>query len=411
MQQESSKRQKRDLEVASPELNEQVHFEFTVAEKSVGFHVSRNPYVIRGLADDWGCRVWTPEELARRAGDQSIRSFVSNSGSFHLDGTWHPRTILTCAASGETTINELFFGRKTEGGQSPGVDQEASRSDDEQWPSEYALDEHWLDSPGHPLAGDVPLRGAADASSSAQAMLSQSSASNSFNGFGAYVNSQLFLSRGRTSTQLHRDPFDNCYVVAAGTRRWTICHPDNTPWLVRTTKCGDGSRGECGSAGDGGSSESGRGDDGLNIMDDDARAGIGEDAVSAAFQPISSSKRDAASRDASRHDLCAAHVDGSDGVSGVHDISFDEWSGGGSMGKIDPQLSERRRVRFLEVELRAGDALFLPARWWHMVEAVAPWSTAVNWYFEPLAWRPPSESTPQGGKVSGASNGAEPEGE
>lgn len=51
-------------------------------------------------------------------------------------------------------------------------------------------------------------------------------------GLGELVQRQLFLSMGRTATQLHRDPFDNLYVCTAGARRWTLAHRDHAPWLV-----------------------------------------------------------------------------------------------------------------------------------------------------------------------------------
>ena len=79
-----------------------------------------------------------------------------------------------------------------------GVFSLAAESD---WPSCYALDEHLT--PGHPLGADVPLHPLvcplSDSSETGGGLL------------GAHVNTQLFLSRGETATQLHRDPFDNMY--------------------------------------------------------------------------------------------------------------------------------------------------------------------------------------------------------
>lgn len=59
-------------------------------------------------------------------------------------------------------------------------------------------------------------------------------------------------------------------------------------------------------------------------------------------------------------------------------------------------------MRFVSVTLRAGDGLFLPARWWHRVEGLTPVSAAVNWYFEPPTSAPASGlASATGGAQSG----------
>ena len=44
-------------------------------------------------------------------------------------------------------------------------------------------------------------------------------------------------------------------------------------------------------------------------------------------------------------------------------------------------LFTRTRVRFVSVILSAGDGLFLPSGWWHLVEGRTDYSAACNWYF------------------------------
>ena len=40
-------------------------------------------------------------------------------------------------------------------------------------------------------------------------------------------------------------------------------------------------------------------------------------------------------------------------------------------------------VEFAEVGLQPGDAIFVPAGWWHTVAGEGDTSMAVNWYFDP----------------------------
>jgi len=163
--------------------------------------------------------------------------------------------------------------------------------------------------------------------------------------------------------------------------------------------------------------EAAAGTDNSDESEDDANAGFGEDAVSAAYQPnwssrkLKSNDRDGGSSRGDNHvdGTSSAHESNSSNSSSndrsaASVVTFGEWScsggGGGGGGGTTSQQREGRnqqrpqlssslatlpKIEFLEIELCAGDALFLPARWWHMVESASPWSAAVNWYFEPLA--------------------------
>lgn len=59
---------------------------------------TRSPVGLPGLGTTWPCCLWTPHSLSRGpAGNHPVRAFVSEHGRFHLDGTWNPRTVLTCS--------------------------------------------------------------------------------------------------------------------------------------------------------------------------------------------------------------------------------------------------------------------------------------------------------------------------
>lgn len=51
------------------------------------------------------------------------------------------------------------------------------------------------------------------------------------------------------------------------------------------------------------------------------------------------------------------------------------------------------RDRALTVELRAGDALYLPKLWWHQVEATAPFNGLVNYWWDAFAAGPDAPYT------------------
>ena len=378
----------------------------------------RRPCVIRGLARGWRCcEEWSrggddsdggraPTELVRRAGQTKVRAFVSCSGNFHLDGTWNPRTVLTCSMARETTIAGLFRGleegsggqaeeqgkhpskrtrRSSDGGterqgsshQSNGGEDEEGESDGgcADWPSAYALDEGFHRGRGkaaaagdesdsqeggaagstatmHPLAKDVPrlpFKAGAPQLGGGAEQQQQHGGGGGGGGSDAtapppppllllhrHVATQLFLSKGRTQTQLHRDPFDNLYVVAAGgAREWKVCHPDHAPGLAPGAAATTSTSTSVSTSSGGGGGRAGQqGGIGEEDEEEDARY-----AISAACQP--------------------------------------------TLGAWGPRCEAAKRVRFEAVSLAAGDALFLPAAWWHSVRAAPPYSAAVNWYFSP----------------------------
>ena len=45
---------------------------------------------------------------------------------------------------------------------------------------------------------------------------------------------QLFVSRGATTTQVHRDAYDNVYVCLRGERTWRLAHADHGPYVERS---------------------------------------------------------------------------------------------------------------------------------------------------------------------------------
>ena len=47
-----------------------------------------------------------------------------------------------------------------------------------------------------------------------------------------YDHQQFFLARGYAFTDLHYDTYDNFYVAASGTRRWTLACPNASRWLI-----------------------------------------------------------------------------------------------------------------------------------------------------------------------------------
>lgn len=313
--------------------------------------LERRPVVLRGLARNWECcRAWKIGGVAaitKRAGSIPCRAFVSNTGHYHLDGTWNPRTVLTCSMARETTISGFFRGlvispeeepcrrkrcRMTDGTHI--VDHLESRipvgqdivAECSSWPSAYCLDENFhrgrkdKDLDGHceihPLARDVPVlpfrcpKGGEESVALIpekyhNGKISETPPSYSF--LRRHKSTQLFLSRGPTHTQLHRDPFDNVYVVASGGDRvWTVCHPDHAPWLTASAEHDE------------------------DEDEDDAP-------ISAVCQP--------------------------------------------GLGIWGACAETTKCIRFSSIALSPGDGLFLPAGWWHSVKALPPYSAAVNWYF------------------------------
>ena len=214
-----------------------------------------------------------------------------------------------------------------------------SKESAEHWPSAYALDERFTSDAHHPLAHDIPTQPMA-------AIKAQGcdKCPPECHTLGESVTTQLFLSRGPTSTQLHRDPFDNVYAVAFGKRRWYICPP---------------------------------GADSSGLL-------LGADlgAISASRQPLPGSWSPAATEATTSAGGAAAAATGF--VRG----GFSSWSPDApwaAMASGGPNRPARGGgpPSFIEVELAPGDGLFLPAGWWHLVRAEPPFSAAVNWYFEP----------------------------
>lgn len=245
----------------------------SVTEKILHEHIvrMRQPLILRGFASTWeACRQWTTgAAVNKRGGAAKIRMFFANKkGEFHLDGTCNPRTILTCSMSADADIATFV------------------RNEDS-WPSLYALDETFGE--GHPLFPDLPSEPIPFRSL-----------------LGRHVNTQLFISSGYTRTQLHRDPFDNVYVVAAGTRKWSVCSNAHDGFLV----------------------------------------GEDPEIISAVNQP--------------------------------HRMDDGTWRWDASETDV-----AKNAASLTEVTLEAGDAFFLPKGWWHLVQAEAPHSVAVNFYFEP----------------------------
>jgi hypothetical protein len=123
----------------------------------------------------------------------------------------------------ETTVAGVFelegsSSNSSGGDESGGGGHALAAAPSPDWPSCYALDEA-LDAPTHPLVHDVPphpllamiasVDDTPDTSTTAAASAEAQSQGMAAGALGAHVNTQLFLSRGHTATQLHRDPFDN----------------------------------------------------------------------------------------------------------------------------------------------------------------------------------------------------------
>ena len=161
---------------------------------------ARRPLVLRRAASRWACVArWKggAAALRARAGDarHPLRCFVSQNGQFFLDGTWDARAVLTASMSRDACLAELLDD-----------DAPALRG----WRSRYAVDDAFdARAPRGGLARDVPA---------------YPSLLRAFGARARAVRRQLFVARGPTTTQLHRDAFDNLFVCCAGTRTWTLAH-------------------------------------------------------------------------------------------------------------------------------------------------------------------------------------------
>ena len=161
---------------------------------------ARRPLVLRRAASRWACVArWKggAAALRARAGDarHPLRCFVSQNGQFFLDGTWDARAVLTASMSRDACLAELLDD-----------DAPALRG----WRSRYAVDDAFDErAPRGGLARDVPAR---------------PSLLRAFGARARAVRRQLFVARGPTTTQLHRDAYDNLFVCCSGTRAWTLAH-------------------------------------------------------------------------------------------------------------------------------------------------------------------------------------------
>ncbi|KAH8094381.1 phytanoyl-CoA dioxygenase [Aureococcus anophagefferens] len=136
-----------------------------------------------------------PDELP----EVSCRVFRSPKGAFCLDGTKHPDALLTQSMARDDTLAALIRGAGVcgEGDGAAGVAEYAVLDDldDARWAA--------LGLPACPLEPARRRR-----------------------------SRQLFVSRGATTTQVHRDAYDNVYVCLRGERR--LAHADHGPYVERS---------------------------------------------------------------------------------------------------------------------------------------------------------------------------------
>ena len=241
------------------------------------------PVLQTGRRDDSGRRRgWVGEE-----GSADEKDIV---GTFTLDGTDHPESVLTATTSVDATLDAVIdLGSR--------------------WGCRYVVEDE-LPSAGEGAAlGDlVPPRPPPPAGDALASAFSESGSGTA----EEPVQRQIFVAVGACRTQLHRDALDNLYVCALGTRIWTIRSPDDS--IAR----------EPGS-------------------------------VSASVPPPPD----------------GTNNDGPPGS--CHPLSLPP-SG------------------YARTSLGAGDAIYIPALWWHSVRSGRGASAAVNWYYRAptAALSPPS---------------------
>ena len=149
-----------------------------------------------------------PDELP----EVSCRVFQSPKGAFCLDGTKHPDALLTQSMARDDTLAALLRGAGVcgEGDAAAGGAGEGDAAAGAV--AEYAVlddldDARWaaLGLPACPLEPARRRR-----------------------------SRQLFVSRGATTTQVHRDAYDNVYVCLRGERTWRLAHADHGPYVERS---------------------------------------------------------------------------------------------------------------------------------------------------------------------------------
>jgi hypothetical protein len=203
----------------------------------------RRPGVLRdllGRSDDLcALRAWLMKDpdaasaLVGAAPSFPVTSFVSQAEMFYLDGTTHPRAVLTTSMSMETTIAEHV---------------RPSAATSAGWPNRYAVED--IDSrlaaamqlpvhsPCHTaLGGDECGSGCGDGnprSSCTDGGSARLAPARGDDDSCCVAKRQIFLTVGRSQTQLHRDTFANLYLCLSGWRIWELAHPAVSPQLQRS---------------------------------------------------------------------------------------------------------------------------------------------------------------------------------
>jgi hypothetical protein len=129
--------------------------------------------------------------LLQRAGGWPVRCFLSARENFYLDGTTHAQALLTASMSVETTLAGVLSPDRT--------DPVAA------WRHRYVVE-----ALSGVLAGDIPR---------------QPPCHGAFGPGATVAARQLFVSVGKTETQLHRDTYHNIYFCVQGCRQWAMLPP------------------------------------------------------------------------------------------------------------------------------------------------------------------------------------------
>ncbi|KAH8072375.1 phytanoyl-CoA dioxygenase [Aureococcus anophagefferens] len=158
------------------------------------------------------------KQLAKLGGEAAPDRFCSTvfrspKGAFCLDGTKHPDALLTQSMARDDTLAALIRGAGVcgEGDAAAGASARDARGGARGAPRCAVLDDlddaRWaaLGLPACPLEPARRRR-----------------------------SRQLFVSRGATTTQVHRDAYDNVYVCLRGERNWRLAHADHGPYVERS---------------------------------------------------------------------------------------------------------------------------------------------------------------------------------